>query len=383
MPKTRVMIVDDSVFFREFMSRSLAADPGIEVVGVASDAFEAMEKIPIMRPDVITLDIEMPKMRGTDFLKQVRPRFPNIQVVVISALSSNVFEALAAGAVDFVSKPNTRPGFDNAAFISETISKINIAMASIATHRVPVTPSMPPRTTPAAPAAAASGIRPAPARPVAAAAATAAATVAATAGVMTRGNLRFPNSKSVVAIGASTGGTEAILAVVKDLPANCPGVVIVQHMPPVFTKMYAERLDKVCKMRVFEAQNGDRVEVGKILIAAGDKHMRLKSDPKGYYVHCAEGEKVSGHCPSVDVLFESVAETAGANAVGVILTGMGADGAKNLLAMKKKGSHTIGQDQATCVVYGMPMVAFNLGGVIEQLPLGSITDGILRRLVKG
>lgn len=369
MQKTRVMIVDDSVFFREFMSRSLAAEPGVEVVGVASDAFEAMEKIPVMRPDVITLDIEMPKMRGTDFLKQVRPRYPNIQVVVISALSSNVFEALAAGAVDFVSKPNTRPGFDNAAFIAETVSKINIAVASTTTHRVPAATPLPPRGS--APVTVA---KPAPVRPAAA---------VATSGVMTKGNLRFPNPKSVVAIGASTGGTEAILAVVKDLPANCPGVVIVQHMPPVFTKMYAERLDKVCKMRVFEAQNGDRVETGKIIIAAGDKHMRLKSDAKGYYVNCAEGEKVSGHCPSVDVLFGSVAETAGANALGVILTGMGADGAKNMLAMKKAGAYTIGQDQATCVVYGMPMVAYNLGGVIEQLPLGAIPDGILRKLVKG
>lgn len=361
--KTRVMIVDDSVFFREFMVRALSADPNIEIVGVASDAFEAMEKISVMRPDVITLDIEMPKMRGTDFLKQVRPRYPHIQIVVISALSNNVFEALAAGAVDFVSKPNTRPNFDNAAFITETISKIHIAMASTTLKTAPA-------TAPVTAASIAASRKP--------------AVKAAAPPRMPLGNLTFPNRRSVIAIGASTGGTEAILAVVRDLPANTPGTVIVQHMPPVFTRMYAERLDKVCKMSVREAQNGDRVETGVVLIApGGDKHMRLRSDTRGYYVTLQEGEKVSGHCPSVDALFESVAETAAANAVGVILTGMGSDGAKNLLAMKKRGAHTIGQDQATCIVYGMPMVAYNLGGVSEQLPLQSISDAILRRLAKG
>lgn len=348
--KTRVMVVDDSIFFREFMVRALSAESSIEVVGVASSAMEAMNKIPELRPDVITLDIEMPQMRGTDFLKKVKPRYPNIQVVVISALSNNVFEALAAGAVDFVSKPNTRPNFDNAAFISETLNKIRIAVASSASR--PPVPAQPP-----------------PARPP-----------AFIPPKLPLGKMNFLNPNSIISIGASTGGTEAILAVVRELPANCPGVVIVQHMPPVFTKMYAERLDKTCKMSVREAANGDRVEPGLILIAAGDKHMRLRKDPKGYYVRCEEGEKVSGHCPSVDVLFESVAEYAGANAIGVILTGMGADGAKNLLEMKKKGAHTIGQDQATCVVYGMPMVAYNIGGVAEQLPLQAIPDAILRRL---
>jgi two-component system chemotaxis response regulator CheB len=355
--KIRVMIVDDSVFFREFMSRSLSQDQEIEVVGVAGDAFEAMEKLSVIKPDVITLDMEMPKMRGPEFLKQVRPRFPQIQVVVISALSSNVFEALAAGAVDFVSKPNTRPGFDNAAFIAETLNKIRIAMASTASRTmVAATAPPPPRST--RPAAA-----PPPLIPI--------------------GGFNFPNKRSVVAIGASTGGTEAILAVVRDLPANTPGIVVVQHMPPVFTRMYAERLDKICKMSVREAQNGDRVDPGTILIAAGDRHMRLRSDTKGYFVQCQEGEKVSGHCPSVDALFESVASAAGNSAVGVILTGMGADGAKNLLNMRKRGAHTIGQDQATSVVYGMPMVAFNLGGVAEQLPLQQIPEAILRRLVRG
>ncbi|MCL2034619.1 MAG: chemotaxis response regulator protein-glutamate methylesterase [Oscillospiraceae bacterium] len=354
--KIRVMIVDDSIFFREFLSKSLSTRPDIEVVGVSSDAYEAMEKIPLYRPDVIALDMEMPKMRGTEFLKQVRPRYPNIQVIVISALSNNVFDALAAGAVDFVSKPNTRPNFGNEAFLNEAIHKIKIAVASTIS-RTRQAASAPP---PAARAAASASVRQLAQLPII--------------------NAKFPNPRSVVAIGASTGGTEAILAVVRELPANFPGIVIVQHMPPGFTKMYADRLDKICKMKVREAQNGDRIETGTITIAAGDKHMRLKSDLGGYYVYCSTGEKVSGHCPSIDVLFESVAETAGANAVGVILTGMGADGAKKLLEMKKRGAYTFGQDQATSIVYGMPMVAFNIGGVKEQLPLEAIPNALIRQL---
>lgn len=176
----------------------------------------------------------------------------------------------------------------------------------------------------------------------------------------------------IIAIGASTGGTEAIVEVVRHLPPNMPGIVIVQHMPPVFTKMYAKRLDKICKMRVSEAQNGDRVETGKIIVAAGEFHLRLKRDTAGYYVTSEPGVKVNGHCPSVDVLFKSVADTAGKAAKGVILTGMGSDGANGLLAMRKSGAYTIGQDEASCIVYGMPMVAYNIGGVVKQLPLSEI-----------
>ncbi|MEG2404980.1 MAG: CheB methylesterase domain-containing protein, partial [Oscillospiraceae bacterium] len=184
----------------------------------------------------------------------------------------------------------------------------------------------------------------------------------------------------VIAIGASTGGTEAILEVVRDLPATTPGIVIVQHMPAGFTKMYAERLDKHCKMRVKEAENGDRVQQGQIIIGAGEFHLRLAKDMRGYYVTSQRGEKVSGHCPSVDVLFDSVAEVAKGRSLGVILTGMGADGAKGLLAMRKSGAYTIGQDKDSCIVYGMPMVAFNIGGVIKQAPLTEIDNEIERYL---
>lgn len=359
--KIKVMIVDDSIFFREFMSRALSQDLSIEVVGLASDAFEAMQMMEKLMPDVIALDMEMPKMRGTDFLKTVKPRFPDIRVVVISSNADNVFEALQAGAVEFVSKPNAQAHVDNASFIREAISKIKIAAASTLTRRVPMPPAQK-ADNPQAPAP----------RPV----------VTPGAPLVLPESGKAANPRTVIAIGASTGGTEAILAVLKDLPANTPGIVVVQHMPPVFTKMYAERLDRICKMEVREAVNGDRVERGLVLIAAGDKHMRLRSDARGYYVSCEAGERVSGHCPSVDALFESVAQHAKANAVGIILTGMGSDGAKNMLAMKRAGAYTFGQDQATCVVYGMPMVAYNLGGVVEQLPLQSIAPALVRYLSK-
>ncbi len=360
--KIRVMIVDDSVFFREFMSRSLSADPAIEIVGLASNALEAQQKITELKPDVITLDMEMPKMRGTEFLRSICPRYPNIHVVVISSNPNNVFEALQAGAVDFAAKPNAQARIDNATFTRDIIGKIKVA--ALGTKRTMQAPLPPRSATPPVP------------KPVAGIQAAANLLDAVPATIQVR------NPKAVIAIGASTGGTEAILSVVKDFPATTPGVVIVQHMPPVFTKMYAERLDKVCKMKVREAQDGDRLEKGLILIAAGDKHMRLRADANGYYVKCDAGEKVSGHCPSVDVLFESVAKTAGANAVGVILTGMGADGAMQMAAMKRAGAYTIGQDQETCVVYGMPMMAFKMGGITEQLPLQKIPAAIIRQITK-
>jgi len=366
--KIRVLVVDDSIFFRTFMADALCADSLIEVVGLASDAFEAKEKIEALKPHVITLDVEMPKMRGTDFLRQIRPKYPNIQVVVISSLSNNVFEALRAGAVDFVSKPNKQLNMDNDAFIREILQKIKVA-ASLAHTKAPAAAPVPVPPHGAAPAQAT------------VTAATAAAAKAASKVFRPAGPVLFKNSRAVIAIGASTGGTEAILEVLKDLPANTPGIVIVQHMPPIFTAMYAERLNKICKINVREAADGDRVEAGLALIApGGERQMRVQKDTRGFYVRITPGEKVSGHCPSVDVLFESVAQNVGRDAIGVILTGMGADGAKNLLAMKKAGAYTIGQDQASCVVYGMPMAAYNIGGVADQMSLSAIPDAILNKL---
>jgi len=347
MPKIRLMIIDDSLFFRTFLTRKLSEDPDIEIVGSFGDPVEASRNIQALRPDVIALDMEMPRMRGNEFLLTVLPKHPNVRAVVISALSGNVFDAMHAGAIDFIGKPGSQQGYNEDRFVADINQKIKIAATA---HAMPSIPAI---------------RRPAPVQPAAS---------------PMRAGISGATSKSIIAIGASTGGTEAILEVVKRFPANTPGVVIVQHMPPVFTRMYAERVDKVCAMKVREAQNGDRAERGTILIApGGDQQMYLRSDANGYYTYLAPGAKVSGHCPSVDVLFESVAKTAGRNAVGVILTGMGADGAKGLTEMKKTGAHTIGQDEESCVVYGMPMVAYNMGGVSEQLTLTSIGDAVLRR----
>ena len=348
MPKVRLMIIDDSLFFRTFLIQRLGRDPDIEIVGNFADPVEAAGHIKTLRPDVIAVDMEMPKMRGSDFLRTVLPKHPTVKAVVISALTGNVFDAMQAGAIDFVGKPGSRPGFDEGLFVQEIIQKIKVASTA---HIV---------------RAGASPLRPAPlARPAA---------------QPVLPGISGASSKSIIAIGASTGGTEAIIEVIKRFPADTPGVVIVQHMPPVFTKMYAERVDRICAMSVREAQNGDRVSRGTVLIApGGDQQMYLRQDAAGYYTYLAPGAKVSGHCPSVDVLFDSVAKTAGRNAVGVILTGMGADGAKGLTAMKKAGAYTFGQDEDSCVVFGMPMVAYNMGGVSEQLPLSSIGDAVLRR----
>lgn len=341
--KTRVLIVDDSILFRTTLSKRLEEDAFFEVIGTASDAMEAMEKIKELRPDVVTLDVEMPRMSGIEFLKKLMPLYPT-PVVVVSSAPITTLNALDAGAVDFVKKPVVSSPNDLNQFIRELIVKLKIASVARVGQKKALT---------AAPAEAKPAAHPALTRTI---------------------------NDMVIAIGASTGGTDAILAVVRDLPPTTPGIVVVQHMPPVFTRMYAERLNNVCRMAVKEAEHGDRVEAGKIIIAAGEFHLQLAKDAQGYFVKSQRGEKVSGHCPSVDVLFESVAQTAGARSVGVILTGMGADGAKGLLQMKKMGAYTIGQDKESCVVYGMPMVAFNIGGVTRQLPLDQIGDEILRHL---
>lgn len=327
--KIKVLVVDDSLLFRETMARGISQDSGIEVVGVAADPFIARDKILELEPDVITLDVEMPKMNGIEFLKKLMPQYP-LPVVVVSAVSSNVFDALYAGAVDFVTKPDEhKPGGLNS-FINELIIKIKIAStAKVGDYKK----------------------RYIPVRPI----------THDTSG----GNM-------IIAIGASTGGTEAIYQLIKAFPRDMPGIVIVQHMPPVFTRMYAERLNNTCILEVKEAQDGDLIQPGRVLIAPGDYHMKVMKRGASYYVKCYKGEKVSGHCPSIDVLFDSVAQTAGADAVGIILTGMGSDGAKGLLKMKKEGAYTIGQDERTCIVYGMPMVAFNIGAVQKQAALDRI-----------
>ena len=333
MKKIRVLVVDDSVLFRNLLVQSLSEDPYLEVVAQAGDAYAARDAILEYRPDVMTLDVEMPKMDGIQFLRKLMPQYP-LPVVVISALDARVFDAMEAGAVDFVCKPSTVERSKVSDFIRKELgTKIKIA----STVRV-------------------GNLKRVESNPV-------------------RG-VSAVNKDMVIAIGASTGGTEAIFEVVKQFRTDIPGVVIVQHMPPGFTEMYANRLNNQCQVAVKEAVTGDKVLPGRVLIAPGDKHMRLVKVNGVYQVECKAGEKVSGHCPSVDVLFSSVAKTAGRDALGVILTGMGGDGANGLLEMRKAGAKTLGQKEATCVVYGMPKVAYDIGAVQYQMELSSITNKI-------
>lgn len=343
MRPVKVLVVEDSRFFQELLVTGINRDPGLEVVAVASDPFEARDAIIKYRPDVMTLDVELPRMNGIEFLKQLLPQY-KMPVVMVSALNSTVFEALAAGAVEFVNKPQggTSPEQIINFITNELCRKIRIASTAKVGTAGPVTP----------------------------AASAAPHSASATANYGNR----------IIAIGASTGGTEAIASVVSGFREDIPGVVIVQHMPPGFTAMYAERLNNQCSVRVVEAHNGDTVERGKVLIANGAEHMRLIKVGNEYKVECKEGPKVSGHCPSVDVLFESVAKVAGPNAIGVLLTGMGADGANGLLDMKIAGAETIGQDEKSCVVYGMPKVAYEIGAVKYQLDLSQVSSKVYQLL---
>lgn len=331
MNPIKVLVVEDSLVFRELLVQGLNMDPSIRVVGVAKDPFEARDAILKYHPDVMTLDVELPRMSGIEFLRKLMPQYP-LPVVVISSLSDKVFDAMNAGAVDFVAKPAVSERKQLESFIrNELLVKIKIAStAKISRIKQQIMPQEPQSFT-------------------------------------------SHEKNLVIAIGASTGGTEAIFSVMKDYGADLPGIVVVQHMPPGFTDMYAKRLDNQCRVRVKEARTGDRVLPGTVLIApGGDKHMHLVKVNGMYQVEIRQGPKVNGHCPSVDVLFESVAKVAGSNALGIILTGMGGDGAKGLLAMRKAGARTIGQDESTCVVYGMPKVAYDLGAVEFQEKLSNI-----------
>lgn len=327
----RVLVVEDSIVFRQLLVQNLNLDPMVEVVAVAGDPFEARDAILAHKPDVMTLDIELPKMSGIEFLQKLMPQYPQ-RTVVISSLSDKVFDALNAGAVDFVAKPAVSSQAQLIDFIqNELLVKIKIAAnAQIRNNRKAVAMQQPQR-------------------------------------------LSNKKSSLLVAIGASTGGTEAILSVVKEFGTDIPGIVAVQHMPPGFTEMYAKRLNNQCQIQVKEAQTGDRVMPGHMLVApGGDRHMHLVKMNGGYQVEIKPGPKVNGHCPSVDVLFESVAKNVGSDALGIILTGMGGDGAKGLLQMKKAGARTIGQDESTSIVYGMPKVAYDLGAVDYQEKLADI-----------
>lgn len=327
----KILIVEDSLVFRELLVQNLSKDPAIQVVAVAKDPFEARDAILAHHPDVMTLDVELPRMNGIEFLRKLMPQYP-LPVVVISSLSDKVFDALNAGAVDFVAKPAVSSRAQLEDFIkNELLVKIKIASTAKISNIKKVTMAQ------------------------------------------EQQKLAVKEKDLIVAIGASTGGTEAIFSVVKEFGTDIPGIVVVQHMPPGFTEMYAKRLNDQCRIKVKEARTGDRVLPGSMLIApGGDMHMHLLKVNGVYQVECRKGPRVNGHCPSVDVLFESVAKVAGRDALGIILTGMGGDGAKGLLAMRQAGARTIGQDESTCVVYGMPKVAYDLGAVEYQEKLSDI-----------
>lgn len=333
--KIRVLIVDDSILFRKTLSQGLNADPQIEVVDTASNPYEARDMILAYHPDVMTLDVEMPKMNGIEFLRKLMPQYP-IRTVMVSAVDNKVFEALQVGAIDFVVKSNLASNQALELFMSELIDKIKTASTAILKETGPQYRDEKALVKPQN-----IGVR-------------------------------------IIGIGASTGGPEATEQVIRRLPEGLPPIVIVQHMPPVFTRMYAERLNQHAKLTIKEAQTGDLLLPSHAYIAPGSDHLRLYDTPDGYRLKCFQAEKVNGHMPSVDVTFASIAKYFGSDSLGVILTGMGNDGAKGLLAMRQKGAHTIGQDPGSCVVYGMPKVAYDIGAVQNQIPLTGIADMIVK-----
>ena len=343
--KIRVLVVDDSMVARGMIINGLSANPRIDVIGYAINTFDAKNKIPVLKPDVITMDVEMPGMSGIDFLKQYLPTNP-IPVILVSSLNLKVFDALAAGAVDFVRKPDGEQKVNT--FISSLAQKVIMASTARVRARAPSAPAAGASTRPAS-SPTALGSSPA-------------------------------LDKVVIGLGASTGGTEATLAVMRQLPADIPPMVVVQHMPPGFTKMYADRLNRLCAMEVREAQSGDELRRGLALVAPADLQCRVVRIGTRYTVSCTNGEKVSGHRPSVDALFHSMSDVVTCKMVGIILTGMGQDGAQGLLAMRKKGAYTIGQDKESSVVYGMPGVANKIGAVMVQASCENVAGVLLRHL---
>ena len=342
--KIQVLIVDDSATVRQTMKEILESDPQIEVTGVACDPYVAVERMRQRMPDVLTLDIEMPRMDGLTFLKKLM-RFHPLPVVIVSSLgqasSRATIEALQSGAVEVVVKPG---GPYSVTEMRDELAR-KIQAAAHATLRRPETPPEGRRadSTPA---------------------------------------ITTTLSSAVIAIGASTGGVEALGRVLTQLPAEMPPIVVTQHIPPVFSAEFARRLDKICRVHVKEAQEGDRLEPGRVMVAPGNFHLTVVKTAAGYRVLVRDGERVQYQRPSVDVLFQSVAREVGQDAVGVILTGMGADGAEGLLAMKRSGARTMAEDEASCVVFGMPREAIRLGAVDQILSLDQIAAELSRYILR-
>ncbi len=344
----RVLVVDDSAVVRQVMSDILGREPGIRVIGTAPDPLFALERMRREWPDVITLDVEMPRMDGVTFLKKIMAERPT-PVVICSSLTQagaeTTMQALAAGAVSIIAKPTL--GLKE--FLRESSNDVVAAVRAAAVSRVRNPAARPVARVTAEPDGAAAGV-----------------------------HAMAKTTDSIVAIGTSTGGTQALEAVLTALPATAPGIVIVQHMPEKFTASFAERLNGLCEIDVFEAKDGQRVVPGRALIAPGGKHMLLKRSGAQYHVEVVDGPVVNRHRPSVDVLFRSVAKYAGKNALGVIMTGMGDDGARGLKEMHDAGARTLAQDEESCVVYGMPKEAVKLGAVDRSLPLERIAAALVQ-----
>ncbi|MEI7535659.1 MAG: chemotaxis response regulator protein-glutamate methylesterase [Comamonadaceae bacterium] len=349
MSRIKVMVVDDSAVVREVVSKLLSADPGIQVIATAADPLLAMMRMKTQWPDVIVLDIEMPRMDGITFLKKIMHERPT-PVVICSTLAEagtkTSIEALAAGAVAIITKPKL--GLKQ--FLNDSSNDLVLAVKTAAAANVKKLMVVEKQNADVMLSAAPSH------------------------GAMTL------TTERVVALGTSTGGTQALEVVLRVLPRVCPGIVIVQHMPEKFTAEFARRLDGLCQISVKEAQHNDRVIQGQALIAPGGKHMMMRRNGAQYFVDVVDGPLVNRHRPSVDVLFRSVAKTAGANALGVIMTGMGDDGAAGLLEMHHAGARTLAQDEDSCVVFGMPKEAIKRGGVERTVPLNSIGREIMQQM---
>jgi two-component system, chemotaxis family, protein-glutamate methylesterase/glutaminase len=346
--RIKVFIVDDSAVVRQVVTAVLKQDPGIDVIGSAPDPLFAQQKMASQWPDVILLDVEMPRMDGITFLKKLMSERPT-PVVICSTLTERgaqtSLDALAAGAVEIITKPK----FGLKDFLSESANELIRAVKTAARARI----------------GQGSGRGVSSAQPLAQPA--------------TPRRAMAKTTDIVVALGTSTGGTQALQTVLTTLPEDCPGIVVVQHMPEKFTAAFAERLNRICLCEVKEARDGDRVRPGRVLIAPGGLHMQLKRSGAQYHVSVADGPPVNRHKPSVDVLFRSVAREAGKNALGVIMTGMGDDGARGLLDMREAGAITAAQDEASCVVFGMPKEAIARGAAAQVIPLGHIGRFILDR----
>ena len=345
--KIRVLIVDDSAVMRRILTELLGRDPEIEIVGTAIDPIVARDKLVQLRPDVMTLDIEMPRMDGITFLEKVMQHMPT-RTLIISSLStagsSSSLRALEVGAVDVMAKPKIDVASNLEEMGREVIERVKAVAASrLGALKRPTSDALaaPKRSAPRALA---------------------------------------ETTHKILALAASTGGTEALKAVLSELPPNLPGTVIVQHMPPIFTRTFAESLNRLCPFEVREAKDGDRVLPGLALLAPGNFHMELTRSGAFYYVKLHQAPELHGVRPAADYLLKSVAEAAGRNAIGVVLTGMGRDGATGLLAMRNAGAATFAQDEATSVVYGMPKIAVEIGAVQKTLPLDQIATGIVTKL---